>query len=61
MVLQNYKNFIEMASYMIDIVAFGGGFKCPRKINLNTQWGWGGVQGSAHAPLTFTLETNKQN
>ena len=26
-----------MTSNMIYIVAFGGGFKCPRKIHLNTQ------------------------
>ena len=37
MVLQNYKNFIEMTSNMIYIVALGGGFKCLRKIHLNTQ------------------------
>ena len=37
MVLQNYQNFIEMTSNMIYIVAHGGGFKCPRKIHLNTQ------------------------
>jgi hypothetical protein len=41
MVLQNYQNFIEMTSNMIYIIALGGGFKCPRKIHLNTQWGWG--------------------
>ena len=37
MVLQNYQNFIEMTLNMIYIVALGGGFKCPRKIHLNTQ------------------------
>ena len=37
MALQNYQNFIEMISNMIYIVALGGGFKCPRKIHLNTQ------------------------
>ena len=26
---------------MIYIVALGVGFKCPRKIHLNTQWGRG--------------------
>ena len=36
-VLQNHQNFIEMTSNMIYIVAHGGGFKCPRKIHLNTQ------------------------
>ena len=36
MVLQNYQYLIEMTSNMIYIVAFGGGFKCPRKIHLNT-------------------------
>ena len=34
---KNYQNFIEMTSNIIDIVAFGVGFKCPRKIHLNTQ------------------------
>ena len=37
MVLQNYQNWIEMASNIIYIVAFGVGFKCPPKIHLNTQ------------------------
>ena len=37
MVFQNYQNLIEMTSNIIDIVAFGVGFKCPRKIHLNTQ------------------------
>ena len=37
MVLQKYQNLIEMTSNIIDIVAFGVGFKCPRKIHLNTQ------------------------
>jgi hypothetical protein len=41
MVLQNYQNLIEMTSNMIYIVALGGGFKCPRKIHLNPQWGKG--------------------
>ena len=31
------KNFIEMTSHMIYIVALGGGLKCPLKIHLNTQ------------------------
>jgi hypothetical protein len=31
-----------MTSNMIYIVALGVGFKCPRKIHLNTQWGGGG-------------------
>ena len=42
MVLQNYQNLIEMTSNIFHIVAFGVGFKCPRKIHLNTQWGGGG-------------------
>jgi hypothetical protein len=33
-----YQNFIKMTLYMIYIVALSGGFKCPRKIHLNTQW-----------------------
>ena len=37
MVLPNYYNFTEMTSNMIYIVAFGVGFKCSRKIHLNTQ------------------------
>jgi hypothetical protein len=37
MALQNYQSFIEMTSNMIYNVALGGGFKCPRKIHLNTQ------------------------
>ena len=37
MVLQNYKNFIELTLNMIYIVALGVGFKCQRKIHLNTQ------------------------
>ena len=32
-----------MTSNMIYIVALGVGFKCPRKIHLNTQCVWGGV------------------
>ena len=32
-----YQNFNEMPSNMIYIVTLGVGFKCPRKINLNTQ------------------------
>ena len=39
MVLQNYQNFIELTSNMIDIVAFGVGLKCLRKIHLNPQCG----------------------
>ena len=37
MVLQNYQKFIVLTSNMIYIVALGVGFKCPRKIHLNTQ------------------------
>jgi hypothetical protein len=37
MVLHNYQNLIEMTSNIIDIAAFGVGFKCPRKTPLNTQ------------------------
>ena len=37
MVLQNYQNLIEMTSNIIYIVAYGVGFKCPRKIHLKTQ------------------------
>ena len=45
MVLQIYQNLIEMTSNIIDIAAFGVGFKCPRKIHFNTQWGGGGGGG----------------
>ena len=48
MVLQNYQSFIEMTSNMISIVALGGGFKCPHKINLNTQWGVGALKSSKY-------------
>ena len=41
MVLQNYQNFTEMTSNMSYNVAFGGGFKCPRKIHLNAQYAEG--------------------
>ena len=37
MVVQNYQNLIEMTSNIFTIIAFGVGFKCPRKIHLNTQ------------------------
>ena len=36
MVLQNYQKIIEIASNMIHSVALVVGFKCPRKIHLNT-------------------------
>ena len=41
MVFQNYRNFTEETSNKIDIVAFGVGLKCLRKIHSNTQWGEG--------------------
>ena len=37
MVLQNYQKCIALTSNIIYIVALGVGFKCPRKIDLNTQ------------------------
>ena len=37
MVLQYYQNLKEMTSNTFHIVAFVVGFKCPRKIHLNTQ------------------------
>ena len=37
MVLQNYQKFTVLTSNIIYIVALGVGFKCPRKIHLNTQ------------------------
>jgi hypothetical protein len=49
MVLQNYQKCIEMTSNMIYIVALGSGFKCPRKIHLNTQWGEGVVMWWAYS------------
>ena len=39
MVLQNYQNLIELTSKIFIIIAIGVGFKCPRKIYLNTQCG----------------------
>ena len=39
MVLQNYQKFIVLTSNMTYIVALGVGFKCPRKIHVNSQWG----------------------
>ena len=30
-VLQNYQKLIEITSNMIDMIALGGGFKCPRE------------------------------
>ena len=38
---KNYQKLIEITSNMIDMIALGGGFKCPRKIHLITQWGGG--------------------
>ena len=52
MVLQNYQNFIEITSNMIHIVALGCGFKCPRKIHLNIQWGGGLLKFSGASQLT---------
>ena len=37
MVLQNYQNLIDMTSNIFHVIAFGVGFKCPRKIHLNTK------------------------
>ena len=37
MVLQNHQKLIEMTSNIFNTIAFGVGFKCPRKIHLNTQ------------------------
>ena len=37
MVHQNYQKILVLTSGMIHIVALGVGFKCPRKIHLNTQ------------------------
>ena len=38
---------------MIYIVAFGVGFKCPRKIHLNTQWGGGDTLTPCDFGLNF--------
>ena len=46
MVLHNYQNLIVMTSNIIYTVAFCGGFKCPHKIHLITQW--------TPPPLLFT-------
>ena len=54
MVLQKYQTFLEVTSNMIYIVAIGGSFKCPRKIQLNTQWGRGVIVILLVAPLGFS-------
>ena len=56
MVLQNYQNLIEMTSNIIDIVAFGVGFKCPCKIDLNTQ---GGGALCVEMGFTWTFPRNQ--
>ena len=43
MVLQNHQKLIEMTSNIFNTIAFGVGFKCPRKIHLNTQCEGGGA------------------
>ena len=58
MVLQDYKIFIEMTSDMIYIVAFGVGFKCPCKIHLNTQWGWGHTKVSTYISVILYIYGN---
>ena len=50
MILQNYQNFIEMTWNIIYSAALWGGFKCPRKIHLNTQQGLG--EGGNCPPCT---------
>ena len=52
MVIQNYQKFMEMSSNMIYIVALVVGFKCPRKIHLNTQWGGGGNHKSTNNAMS---------
>ena len=61
MVLQNYLNLIEMTSNIFHIIAFGVGFKCPRKIHLNTQWvggGWGGGLRRISPVSPIPMESN---
>ena len=70
MVLQNYQNLIEMTSNIIDVVAFAVGFKCPRKIHLNTQWGGRGqnieksadvfCEWSLSCPTNFCAQSTKR-
>ena len=51
-----------MTSNMIHIVALGCGFKCPRKIHLNTQWGEGGskmTKNFGHHLWMFPSRDNK--
>ena len=60
MVLQNYQKFIVLTSKMIYIVALGVGFKCPRKIHLNTQWGGGGSQ-DVHVDKVLKVEQKKHD
>ena len=58
MVLQNYQNLIEMTSNIFIIIALGVGFKCLRKIHLNTQCppppSWKIVTSFMDGPLTVT-------
>ena len=51
MLHQNIQSLIEMTSNIIYIVAFGVGFKCPRKIHLDTQW-----RGYASSEKTIHIE-----
>ena len=57
MVLQNYQNLIEMTSNIFHIVAFGVGFKCLRKMHLNTQWGGGAL--CVEMGFTWTFPRNQ--
>ena len=47
-----------MTSYMIYIVALGVGFKCPRKIHFNTQWGGGDARLDPPPVATALSETS---
>ena len=55
MVLQNYQKVIVLTSNMIFIVALAVGFKCPRKIHLDTQWGGAYYSHSMSQPKFSTL------
>ena len=61
MVFQNYPNLIEMTSNIIDIVAFGVGFKCPRKIHLNTQCPLSDPPTALPRYMNFSFENKNPN
>ena len=59
MVLQNYQNLIEITSNIFHNIAFGVGFKGPRKIHLNTQWGGGDNPLAPPVPTALDRSTTQ--